>query len=74
MTGWRIGWVVGPPELIGAITAINQHSVTCAPTLSQRAALRAEPVEGEPPGHPEPEDGDAEYVVRFAQGIEHAYD
>ena len=41
MTGWRIGWVVGPPEFIGAITAINQHSVTCAPTLSQRAALRA---------------------------------
>jgi len=41
MTGWRIGWVVGPPEFISAITAINQHSVTCAPTLSQRAALRA---------------------------------
>ena len=41
MTGWRIGWVVGPPEFIGAITAVNQHSVTCAPALSQRAALRA---------------------------------
>lgn len=41
MTGWRIGWVVGPPEFIAAITAINQHSVTCAPTLSQRAALVA---------------------------------
>ncbi len=41
MTGWRIGWVVGPPEFIGAITAVNQHSVTCAPALSQRAAFRA---------------------------------
>lgn len=41
MTGWRIGWVVGQPEFIAAITAINQHSVTCAPTLSQHAALVA---------------------------------
>ena len=41
MTGWRIGWTVGPPEFISAITAVNQHSVTCAPTLSQRVALRA---------------------------------
>jgi aspartate/methionine/tyrosine aminotransferase len=41
MTGWRVGWTVGPPEFIDAITAVNQHSVTCAPTLSQRAALRA---------------------------------
>jgi len=41
MTGWRIGWVVGPPEFIVGVTAINQHSVTCAPALAQRAALTA---------------------------------
>jgi len=41
MTGWRIGWVVGPPEFIAGVTAINQHSVTCAPALAQRAALTA---------------------------------
>jgi len=41
MTGWRIGWVVGPPEFIAAVTAFNQHSVTCAPALAQRAALVA---------------------------------
>ncbi len=41
MTGWRLGWVIGPPELIGAATVINQYTVTCAPTLAQRAALEA---------------------------------
>jgi aspartate/methionine/tyrosine aminotransferase len=41
MTGWRIGWVVGPPECIAAVTAVNQHSVTCAPALAQRAAIAA---------------------------------
>ena len=41
MTGWRLGWVVGPPELIRAVTVINQYTVTCAPTLAQRAALEA---------------------------------
>ena len=41
MTGWRIGWVVGPPEFIAGVTAINQHSVTCAPALAQLAALTA---------------------------------
>jgi aspartate/methionine/tyrosine aminotransferase len=41
MTGWRVGWVVGPPEFIKAVTAINQHSVTCAPALAQRAAITA---------------------------------
>ncbi len=41
MTGWRIGWVLGPPEFISAVTAINQHSVTCAPALAQHAAMAA---------------------------------
>jgi len=41
MTGWRIGWVIGPPEFIRAVTAVNQHSVTCAPALAQRAAIVA---------------------------------
>ena len=41
MTGWRIGWAVGGPELIRAMTVVNQYAVTCAPTLSQQAALAA---------------------------------
>ena len=41
MTGWRIGWVIGPPEIIQRITATHQYLVTCAPTVSQTAALAA---------------------------------
>jgi len=41
MTGWRLGWVVGPPRLIARVIAAHQYVVTCAPTISQRAALAA---------------------------------
>lgn len=41
MTGWRVGWVSGPPEVVKAVTAVNQHSITCAPALAQRAAITA---------------------------------
>lgn len=41
MTGWRVGWLVGPPERIEPVVVVNQYTVTCAPTLSQRAALAA---------------------------------
>ena len=41
MTGWRVGWLVGPPELIERATAAHQHVVTCASSVSQRAALAA---------------------------------
>ena len=41
MTGWRIGWVAGAPEIVSRVIAAHQYLVTCAPTLSQRAALAA---------------------------------
>ncbi len=41
MTGWRIGWTVGPPALIERIIAVHQYLVTCAPTPSQHAARQA---------------------------------
>ncbi len=41
MTGWRIGWIVGPPEVIRRATALHQYVVTCASSVSQRAALAA---------------------------------
>lgn len=46
MTGWRIGWAVAPPELVGPLTALHQHMVTCAPSPSQGAALSALGEEG----------------------------
>lgn len=41
MTGWRVGWVVGPPAVIRGLTAAHQYLVTCAPSVSQQAALAA---------------------------------
>ena len=46
MTGWRIGWAVGPKSWIGKATAVHQHLVTCAPTISQIAAEAALSGEG----------------------------
>ncbi len=41
MTGWRLGWLVAPPELIRPLERLQQSLAICAPTLSQRAALAA---------------------------------
>ncbi|MBQ8880416.1 MAG: aminotransferase class I/II-fold pyridoxal phosphate-dependent enzyme [Clostridia bacterium] len=41
MTGWRLGYAMGPRELIGAITKIHQFAIMCAPTTSQYAAVEA---------------------------------
>ena len=50
MTGWRIGWIVGEPEAISRVTACLQHLVTCAPSVSQAAALAAFGPEGRAAG------------------------
>lgn len=41
MTGWRVGWVVGPEAIVHRITATHQYLVTCASSVSQAAALVA---------------------------------
>jgi aspartate aminotransferase len=41
MTGWRIGWVAGPREFVGRLTAVHQFVVTCASSVSQAAAVAA---------------------------------
>lgn len=41
MTGWRVGWVVGPSVVVRRLTAVHQYLVTCAPSVSQHAALAA---------------------------------
>jgi aspartate/methionine/tyrosine aminotransferase len=41
MMGWRIGWLVGPPEWVEGLKPLHQHLVTCAPTPPQRAACVA---------------------------------
>jgi len=41
MTGWRMGYACGHPDLIAAMLKIHQYTVMCAPTMSQAAALEA---------------------------------
>jgi len=39
MTGWRLGWVVLPTALVGAIEKLAQNLFICASTVAQHAAL-----------------------------------
>lgn len=41
MTGWRLGWVVAPDDLVSAIERLGQNLAISAPTLSQVAACAA---------------------------------
>lgn len=41
MTGWRVGWVIGPPRLAEACAALNSHSVQGPATFAQVAAAEA---------------------------------
>jgi len=41
MTGWRIGYVCGPPDIIAAMMCVHSYTMMCAPTVSQRAAVEA---------------------------------
>ncbi len=41
MTGWRIGWMVAPDDLMRSIECLKQNLFISAPTLSQYAALAA---------------------------------
>jgi aminotransferase len=47
MTGWRIGWMAAPADLIEGILKIHQYTIMTAPTVAQDAALVAI-VDGEP--------------------------
>ena len=41
MTGWRLGYALGPKEIISQMTKIHQLCIMCAPTTSQYAAIEA---------------------------------
>ena len=41
MTGWRLGYAVGPEEIITQMIKIHQFAIMCAPTTSQYAAVEA---------------------------------
>jgi len=39
MTGWRLGWLVLPESLVGAVEKLQQNLYICASTVAQHAAL-----------------------------------
>ena len=41
MTGWRLGYVVGPEYIITQMIKIHQFAIMCAPTTSQYAGIEA---------------------------------
>jgi len=41
MTGFRIGYVCGPADIVGAMTKIHQYTMLCASITGQMAALEA---------------------------------
>ena len=41
MTGWRVGWLLVPDELLDAVDRLIANFTICPPTLSQLAALAA---------------------------------
>jgi len=41
MTGWRVGWMLGPADVVGAATNLQSHETSNVANVSQRAALAA---------------------------------
>ena len=44
MTGWRVGWLIGPNDVVAAATRLQSHISSNVANISQRAAIAA--VEG----------------------------
>lgn len=45
MTGWRVGWIIAPPDMAKALTSLQSHQTSNVAMVSQMAALAA--VEGD---------------------------
>src|SRR5215218_8410571 len=41
MTGWRVGWMIGPKDLVSASANLQSHATSNVANVSQRAALAA---------------------------------
>ncbi len=41
MTGWRLGYACGHPEIISGMTKVHQYAIMSAPTIAQYAAIEA---------------------------------
>lgn len=41
MTGWRLGYITGPEEIVKTMLKIQQHSVSCPTSFAQKGAIKA---------------------------------
>ena len=41
MTGWRVGWLIGPADVVKGATNLQSHATSNVANVSQRAALEA---------------------------------
>lgn len=41
MTGWRVGWMIGPTDVVKAATNLQSHATSNVANVSQKAALAA---------------------------------
>ena len=41
MTGWRLGWILGPKQLIPHLATLIEYNTSCAPAFVQRAGIAA---------------------------------
>jgi aspartate aminotransferase len=41
MTGWRVGWIVGPKDVVKAATNMQSHATSNVANVSQAAAIAA---------------------------------
>jgi aspartate/methionine/tyrosine aminotransferase len=41
MTGWRVGWMIGPQDVVKAATNMQSHATSNVANVSQKAALAA---------------------------------
>ena len=41
MTGWRVGWLIGPRDIVKAATNLQSHATSNVANVSQRAAIAA---------------------------------
>jgi aspartate/methionine/tyrosine aminotransferase len=51
MTGWRVGWMLAPPDLLRSVECLAQNFYISPPALSQRAAIAAFDCRTELDGH-----------------------
>jgi aspartate/methionine/tyrosine aminotransferase len=41
MTGWRLGWMIVPNELVSEVATLIEYNTSCAPGFVQRAGVAA---------------------------------